>query len=95
MADLTAGYRWGWSFSGESPTAADLQRAIAAYLRRHNGRFPSLLFVHPDHLAAGIQPPLGLIVEADGRMSRSSLEFAIPEDEAPAGGDNEGGAPMD
>lgn len=87
MAELTAGYRWAWSFSGKGPTADDLQGAISAYIRRHNGRFPSILFIHPDHLAGGIQPPLGLMVEADQHMNRAFLEFAIPEDETVEEGD--------
>lgn len=78
MADSQAGYRWAWSFSGPRPTADDLRGAINAYVRRHNGRFPSLLFIHPDHLVEGLQPPLGLVVEADRHMNRAALEFAIP-----------------
>ena len=78
-----ASIRWGYVFQGPRPTAADIQKGIAAYSRRF-GVFPSIMVVNVGHLVEGLQSPLGVIVEGDRNVNRSILEFAIPEDQGPA-----------
>ena len=72
--------------TGGNPTAADLQAALAAYLARFRA-YPSILFVNPQSMAAGLQAPIGVLVEADQRMPRGVVAFGTPADEAPAAAD--------
>lgn len=76
MAD--SGYRWAWSIIGH-PTAGQLAEAAERYAARF-GRFPSLLFVSPQHLVDGIAPPMGVQVEADPLMGAGLVCFAVPVD---------------
>ena len=77
------GLRWGYCFTGSRPAADDIQRAIAAYSHRF-GRPPAVMVLNAGHLVEGIQAPLGLTVEGDRHVSRSIIEFDLPQAEAPA-----------
>lgn len=74
------GYRWGWVIFGGRLTAEALSQAVDRYAARF-GVSPAVMYCHPDHLAGGLQSPLGVRVEADRRCNPAILEFDLPQND--------------